>query len=149
SRATLSQHTRSEPPVALRTPSFHDGSSQLPSSKPPLRSTSFELNNRLGKFELLAKRGTGGMGEVYRAREQPLDRIVALKTIRHGFESLAEVQERFLREAKTVVALSPPHILKIHEYGAVQGIAFITMDLAEGGSLESKLADYRNDLRAG
>jgi hypothetical protein len=144
-----SDQTRYEPAVALRTPSFHDGSSRLPSSKPPPGSTNFELNNRLGKFELLAKLGTGGMGEVYRAREHPLDRIVALKTIRHGYESLAEVQERFLREAKTVAALSHPHILKIHEYGTTHGIPFITMDLAEGGNLESKLTDYRNDLRAG
>jgi len=142
------ESTRLEAGGVFRTPSFHDPLAASPARDLP-RSTAFELNYRLGKFELLAKLGTGGMGEVYRACEHPLDRIVALKTIRCGYGSLQEVQERFLREAKTVAALSHPNILKIHEYGSADDIPFISMDLAEGGSLERHLAEYRRELRAG
>jgi len=65
--------------------------------------------SRLGPYEVLAPIGAGGMGEVYRARDARLDRIVAIKTSRDKFD------ERFEREARAVAALNHPHICALYE----------------------------------
>jgi serine/threonine protein kinase len=66
---------------------------------------------KLGPYEILAPLGTGGMGEVYRARDPRLDRIVALKVSKTGFS------ERFEREAKAIAALNHPNICQIYDVG--------------------------------
>ena len=67
--------------------------------------------DKLGPYEILSPIGAGGMGEVYKARDTRLDRIVALKT------SKAEFTERFEREARAVAALNHPNICQLYDVG--------------------------------
>jgi serine/threonine protein kinase len=90
----------------------------------------------LGSYELVHCLGKGGMGEVWRARHRLLPRDAAVKLIRadevtHG--SLAELQERFRREAKTLATLRSRHTVGINDYGiAADGSLFLVMELMEG-----------------
>jgi eukaryotic-like serine/threonine-protein kinase len=74
--------------------------------------------SKLGPYEILVPLGAGGMGEVYKARDTRLDRIVAIKTSR------TEFSERFEREARTIASLNHPNIRQLYDLGA----------LTEGGS---------------
>ena len=65
---------------------------------------------RLGPYEIVAPLGAGGMGEVYRARDTRLDRIVAIKILPDHLADRAELRERFEREARTIASLNHPHI---------------------------------------
>ncbi len=95
---------------------------------------------RLGSFEILGLVGSGGMGEVYRARDTNLDRDVAIKILPAAFASDREMRERFEREAKAVAALSHPNILAIHDFGIGDGRAYAVMELLEGSSLRDVMA---------
>ena len=72
--------------------------------------------------------GAGGMGEVYKATDTRLDRIVAIKVLPEHVASNPESKQRFEREAKTLAALSHPHICNIHDVGSQAGIDFLVMD---------------------
>ena len=72
---------------------------------------------RLGRYEILAPLGAGGMGEVYCARDTRLDRKVAVKVLPTAFAADPLRQARFEQEARAVAALSHPNILAIHDYG--------------------------------
>jgi eukaryotic-like serine/threonine-protein kinase len=65
---------------------------------------------RLGPYEILSAIGAGGMGEVYKARNTRLDRIVVIKVLPGHLADRAELRERFEREAKTITSLHHPHI---------------------------------------
>ncbi|HEY1336932.1 MAG TPA: protein kinase [Bryobacteraceae bacterium] len=82
---------------------------------------------RLGPYEILALIGSGGMGEVYKARDIRLDRLVAIKT------SIEAVTDRFVREARAVAALNHPNIVAIYDFGE----SYIVTELVEGESLRS------------
>jgi eukaryotic-like serine/threonine-protein kinase len=90
---------------------------------------------RIGKYEILAEIGRGGMGTVYRAKDPLLDRLVALKTISPEVVSEPGMRERFLREARSAARLQHPNIVTIYEFGEVEGLAFIAMELLAGGDL--------------
>jgi eukaryotic-like serine/threonine-protein kinase len=91
-------------------------------------------------YELLAKLGEGGMGVVYKARQRRLNRLVALKMIR-GDGRASEVQlNRFRIEAEAVAQLHHPNIVQIFEIGDVAGLPYFSLELLEGGGLDSKLA---------
>ena len=94
---------------------------------------------RLGPYEILAPLGAGGMGEVYRARDTRLDRIVALKTLPEEWSRDPERRGRFEREAKAISALSHPHICTLHDVGDHNGIQYLVMELLEGRSLAAQL----------
>ena len=94
---------------------------------------------RLGPYEILSKLGAGGMGEVYRARDQKLDRDVAVKVLPKSVANDPDTLARFEREAKAVAALSHPNILAIHDFGNQDGIAYAVMELLEGETLRSRL----------
>src|SRR5436309_1857030 len=96
---------------------------------------------RLGPYEILAKLGAGGMGEVYRARDTRLEREVAIKVLPAKFTRDPDRRKRFEREAKAVAALSHPNILAIHDYAAGEDISFAVMELLQGGTLRRRLAD--------
>ena len=70
---------------------------------------------RLGPYEILAFIGAGGMGEVYKATDTRLDRIVAVKVLHSRFSDNAERRQRFEREARAVSSLNHPHICTLHE----------------------------------
>ena len=96
---------------------------------------------RLGRYEVSALIGAGGMGEVYRARDTRLDRDVAIKVLPVAMGEDPDALVRFTRETKAVAALSHPSILAIHDVGVDDGVSYAVMELLEGQSLRSHLAD--------
>lgn len=90
------------------------------------------------KYELLGEIGRGGMGIVYRARQQGLGRVVALKVLR-SIESHPKVRQRFQQEAETVASLQHPNIVQVIEISLESGKEFLSMEFLGGGSLEAKL----------
>jgi hypothetical protein len=87
---------------------------------------------RLGRYEIVACLGTGGMGAVYRAHDSHLRRDVALKVLHRGPSADAA---RLLREARVVSTLSHPHIVTVHDADQVDGTAFVAMELVDGHPL--------------
>jgi Tol biopolymer transport system component len=94
---------------------------------------------RLGPYEIVAPLGSGGMGEVYRARDPRLDRVIAIKVLPSDAASDPERRERFEREARAVAALNHPNIVTIHSVEAADGRVFLTMELVEGKTLDEAI----------
>ena len=94
---------------------------------------------RLGPYEILSPLGSGGMGEVYRARDSKLDRDVALKVLPSSVANDADTLTRFEREAKAVAALSHPNILAIYDFGSQDGVAYAVTELLDGETLRGRL----------
>jgi Tol biopolymer transport system component/predicted Ser/Thr protein kinase len=94
---------------------------------------------RLGPYEILNAIGAGGMGEVYKARDTRLERIVAIKVLPSHLAGRAELRERFDREAKTIASLNHPHICTLYDTGHQDGIDFLVMELIEGETLAQRL----------
>jgi Tol biopolymer transport system component len=94
----------------------------------------------LGPYEILSLIGSGGMGEVYRARDTRLDRIVAIKIISDGEAASPAVRERFDREARAIALLSHPNICTLHDIGHHEGTAFLVMEYLEGETLAARLS---------
>src|SRR4029077_17050044 len=94
---------------------------------------------RLGPFEILSRIGAGGMGEVYRARDTRLNRIVAIKVLPAHLADRSELRERFEREAKTIASLNHPHICVLHDIGQQDGIDYLVMEYLEGETLSHRL----------
>ena len=95
---------------------------------------------RLGPYEILAPIGAGGMGEVYRARDERLKREVAVKVLPAELSADAERRARFEREARAASALSHPNILTIYDIGSAGDVVYIAMELVEGGTLKDLTA---------
>ena len=93
----------------------------------------------LGQYRILAKLGAGGMGEVYRAHDDRLDRPVAIKLLSGGITANEDRVTRFRSEARTVSALNHPHIVVIHDFGDVEGQPFIVTELVDGVTLRKRL----------
>ena len=94
---------------------------------------------RLGPYEVVALLGSGGMGEVYRARDARLGRDVAIKVLPVDFTADAERLKRFEREARATAALSHPNVLAVHDTGTHDGIPYLVEELLEGESLRDRL----------
>jgi eukaryotic-like serine/threonine-protein kinase len=95
---------------------------------------------RLGPYEILSAIGAGGMGEVYKARDTRLDRIVAIKVLPTHLAERTELRERFEREAKTIASLNHPHICTLYDTGHQDGTEFLVMEYIEGETLAQRLA---------
>ncbi len=95
---------------------------------------------RLGPYEILALLGAGGMGEVYKARDTRLDRVIALKVLSPDVRQHPDRQARFEREAKAISQLNHPHICTLHDVGRDGDIVYLVMELVEGESLAARLA---------
>jgi serine/threonine protein kinase len=89
----------------------------------------------LGHFSLLEKIGEGGMGQVYKARDNRLERFVAIKLLAEARHADADRRRRFVQEAKAASALNHPNIVAIHEIGEQDGRIFIVMELVAGKPL--------------
>ncbi len=94
---------------------------------------------RLGPYAVEAPVGVGGMGEVYRARDTRLDRIVAIKVLRTGAAAGEELRQRFEREARTISSLNHPHICALYDVGQQDGTDFLVMEYLEGETLANRL----------
>ena len=94
---------------------------------------------RLGPYEVLSQIGAGGMGEVYKARDPKLDRMVALKVLPPSLARSGDLLARFEREAKAVAALNHPNILGIYDFGCQGDHNYAVMELLEGESLRERL----------
>jgi serine/threonine-protein kinase len=103
------------------------------------------VQSSLGKYELIAKVGQGAMGEVYKARDPFIGRLVALKTITGGLLGRPDLLERFYQEARSSGTLQHPNIVTIYELGEERDVPFIAMEFLEGESLD-KLIEQRPTL---
>jgi serine/threonine protein kinase/Tol biopolymer transport system component len=99
-----------------------------------------EAGGHLGHYEILSLLGTGGMGEVYRARDTKLSREVALKVLPEAMVHDAQRMARFEREARTLASLNHPNIAAIYGLETSNGVTSLVMELAEGETLEERIA---------
>src|SRR4026208_2579322 len=104
------------------------------------RPLAHRLKEALGsEYTIEGEIGRGGMGVVYRARDQPLHRRVAVKCLPPELAYQKEIREGFTREAQTAARLSHPHIVPIHDVGEGAGVVYFIMGLVEGESLGGRL----------
>src|ERR1700675_2680502 len=101
----------------------------------------------LGPYEILAPIGAGGMGEVFKARDTRLDRVVAIKVLPHDSSGDTERKQRFLQEAKSASALNHPGIVTIYDIGSEGGVDYIAMEFIDGRTLDQLIP--RNGMRLG
>src|SRR5688572_12641448 len=94
---------------------------------------------RLGAYEVLALLGSGGMGEVYRARDTRLDRVVAIKVLPASVAGDPERRQRLDREARAISSLNHPHICTLYDVGHQDGFDYLVMELLEGQTLAERL----------
>ncbi len=94
----------------------------------------------VGPYEVVSPLGAGGMGEVWKARDTKLDRLVAVKVLPASLSGDADALARFEREAKAVAALSHPSILAIHDFGRDGETSYAVMELLEGETLRQRVA---------
>jgi len=98
----------------------------------------------LGRYRLLEKAGVGGMSEVFRAEDETLKRIVAVKVILGPVAADSTFRERFLREARLVAGLEHPNVLPVFDYGTAtidgEEVSYLVMPLVAGGSLKGRVA---------
>jgi len=93
----------------------------------------------LGPYEIIEKTGSGGMGEVFRAKDTRLDRIVAIKTLPPTVAANPDLRQRFEREAKTISSLNHPNICTLYDIGREEGIDFLVMEFIEGETLSERI----------
>lgn len=97
-------------------------------------------NTKLGDYEILAAIGAGGMGEVYRARDNKLGREVAIKVLPEEFTQHPQKLARFEREARLLASLNHPGIATLYEVEEAEGRPFLVMELVEGETLSERIA---------
>ena len=98
---------------------------------------------RFGPYLLESLVGAGGMGEVYRARDTRLDRVVAVKVLPPALASEPHFRARFENEARAISSLEHPHICALYDVGEHDGTAFLVMQYLEGETLASRLSRGR------
>ena len=110
--------------------------------------------SRLGPHEILSALGAGGMGEVYRARDTRLDRVVAIKILPETLAADPQFRERFDREARAISQLTHPHVCTLYDVGeqapstgSGQAVAYLVMELLEGETLEERLRAHGSGWR--
>src|SRR5947208_12981829 len=99
----------------------------------------FAKGTHLGPYEILARIGAGGMGEVFRARDTRLDRVVAIKVLPTEAYADPGRQKRLFQEARAASALNHPNIITLHDIGSDNGIEFLVMEYVPGNSLRELL----------
>src|SRR5688500_18668057 len=96
----------------------------MPSSQP----------TQISRYQIMRTLGEGGMGAVYLAQDPAIDRLVAIKLMRKGFDD-GQMRERFTREAKSIGRLRHPNIVMVFDVGEHDGDPFIAMEYVEGETL--------------
>ena len=92
-----------------------------------------------GRYQLLDLLGQGGMGEVWRAHDTTIDRVVALKMLLPHYAKDPDFDKRFRREARTAARLDDPHVVPIYDVGEIDGRLYVTMRLIDGVDLDTLL----------
>ena len=102
---------------------------------------------RVGKYVILEKIGSGAMGEVYRAHDHVLNRDVAVKTMAELYAADDQLVQRFRREAQSAARLNHPNIVTVFDFGEADGRFYLAMELLEGTDLKELIASHQlNDL---
>src|SRR5262250_1438225 len=109
--------------------------------------TMLVAGTKLGRYEIRAKLGAGGMGEVYLAADSSLHRQVALKVLPADLASIRDRMRRFEQEATAAAALNHPNIATIHEISESDGVHFIAMEFIDGQTLREKIHREQTELR--
>ena len=102
------------------------------------------LGAMLGKYKILAPLGQGGMARVYKARQENLDREVAIKVLPPWYAADRNFVERFEQEARLVARLSHPNIVTVHDASQQNGHLYIVMQLVDGGTLKNQIDNLRD-----
>ena len=89
----------------------------------------------LGHYQILDPLGSGGMGEVYRVRDNRLNRLAAIKLVREDLVATASRKERFVQEAKSAAALNHPNIVKVYDVFEDNGLNCLVMEYIAGKTL--------------
>ena len=110
-------------------------------------SKSLQPGSVVDRFRVVSLLGAGGMGEVYLARDESLDRSVALKILPPDLVKNDERVRRFTQEARSASSLSHPNIVTIHEIGEADGVHFIAMEFVKGSTLKDLIHAKKTDLR--
>src|SRR5215213_6961468 len=97
-------------------------------------------NNTVAHYRIMEALGAGGMGAVYKAYDEKLHRVVALKLLPPEYTSHEDRRRRFLQEARAASALNHPHILTVYEFGEDGGRPYIATEYVEGETLRQKIA---------
>jgi serine/threonine protein kinase len=92
-----------------------------------------------GRYQLIELLGRGGMGEVWRAHDSTIDRVVAIKMLLPHYAQDPDFDKRFRREARTAARLNDPHVVPIHDVGEIDGRLYVTMRLIDGVDLDTLL----------
>src|SRR5262249_37448370 len=100
---------------------------------------SLSPGTKLGSYEVQLLLGAGGMGEVYRAHDTRLNRVVAIKVLPSDGHRNSEHTQRFEREARAIASLNHPYICTIHDVGSQDGVEYLVMEYLEGETLASCL----------
>ena len=132
------------PPEGRERLSASETAAPSPGSPPrpaPAGASGTASGSVVAQFELLDLLGAGGFGEVYRARDNRLGRMVAIKVLPAAFEKDPERRERFRREALAASALNHPNICTVFDLVEEDGRSFIVMELVEGKTLSAALKD--------
>ena len=94
-----------------------------------------------GRYRLVDLLGRGGMGEVWKAYDTAMNRVVALKVLPANFADDEQYQVRFRREAQAAAGLDEPHVVPIHDFGEIDGRLYVTMRLIDGKTVNELLVD--------
>jgi serine/threonine protein kinase len=108
--------------------------------QPAIERGALKSGSKLGPYEILSSIGAGGMGEVYRANDTRLDRIVAIKILADHQAGKPEMRERFDREARAISSLNHSHICTLYDVGHQDGVDYLVMEYIEGETLATRLA---------
>ena len=98
------------------------------------------ISKQLGHYRVVEQIAAGGMGVVYRARDERLDRDVAIKVLPHGVLADDQTRRRFRTEALTLSKLNHPNIAVIHDFNTQDNVDFLVMELVTGGNLAERIA---------
>ena len=97
------------------------------------------IGQTLSHYRIVEKIGAGGMGEVYKAHDERLDRDVAVKVLHSGTLDDENARKRFRKEALALSKLNHPNIATVFDFDTQKGVDFIVMELVEGASLAEKV----------
>src|SRR5438309_10053669 len=98
------------------------------------------IGQRLSHYRIVEQIGAGGMGFVYRAHDEQLDRDVAIKVLPPGSIADEAARKRFRKEALSLARLNHPNIATVHEFGTQDGADFLVIEYIPGVTLDVKLA---------